>query len=269
MKFVIVNRKSLDMEGKIDPKISLVGAGPGSADLITVRGMKALESADVVMYDALVGEELLAQIRPSALSIYVGKRCGKHSRGQEDINKLLVECAMNYGHVVRLKGGDPFVFGRATEEIAYAESFGIPVTVVPGVTSVISVPANQGIPLTARGVSSSFWVMTATKRDGSFSEDLIFAARSRATMVVLMGIRKLDKIVDEVVKYRGAMTPMAVIQNGTLPNETFTVTTLGEAEGLIDRIDKELPGIIVIGDVVAEHPSFFQEEVQRVLYSNF
>ncbi|SHJ00381.1 uroporphyrinogen-III C-methyltransferase [Pseudozobellia thermophila] len=256
------------MKGRKESRITLVGAGPGCEDLITVRGLRALRSADVVLYDALVGKKLLEEVSESAQSIYVGKRCGKHSYGQDDINRLLVECAMNYGHVVRLKGGDPFVFGRATEEITYAESFGIPVTVVPGVTSAISVPASQGIPVTARGVSSSFWVMTATKRDGTFSEDLMFAARSQATMVILMGMRKLDAIVGEVLKYRGPATPMALIQNGTLPNESCVLTTLGKVPDCVNRIDTGLPGIIVIGDVVAEHPSFFQEEVQRVLYSN-
>ena len=247
-------------------KVSLVGAGPGSEDLITVAGLKALQGADVVLYDALISKELLLESNNSALQIYVGKRCNEHSFAQDDINLLIVEHAFKYGHVVRLKGGDPFVFGRAHEEIAYVESFGIPVTIVPGVSSAIAVPSSQGIPMTQRGVSSSFWVMTATKRDGSFSEDLKFAAQSSATMVILMGVRKLIDIVDEVSKYRGLSMPIAIIQNGTMENESCVLSTLGGVSALVSDLDVSQPGIIVIGDVVAEHPSFFEEEVQRVLY---
>lgn len=249
-------------------QVTLVGAGPGDKDLITIKGLKVLQKADVVLYDALVTEELLNEIDPSVPKIYVGKRCGKHSFLQEDINRLLVENAFQYGHAVRLKGGDPFVFGRANEEIDYVESFGIPVSVIPGISSAIAVPGSQGIPMTQRGISSSFWVMTATKKDGSFSNDLKFAAQSSTTMVILMGVRKLQEIVAEVLNYRGALTPFAVIQNGTLSNESFSVGTLGTLSSVERKINTLAPGIIVIGDVVASHPAFFEEEVQRVLYSN-
>jgi uroporphyrin-III C-methyltransferase len=255
------------MKLEIKPKVSLVGAGPGSEDLITIRGLRVLKSASVILYDALVSEELLGQVDESIPRIYVGKRCSKHSFTQDDINILIVENAYKYGHVVRLKGGDPFVFGRAHEEIDYVESFGIPVSVVPGISSALAVPASQGIPMTRRGVSTSFWVMTATIRDGSFSEDLKHASQSSATMVILMGVRKLASIILEVSKYRGSMTPFAVIQNGTMKNESCIVSTLGEIKNTITTIYTSKPGIIVIGDVVAEHPSFFEEEVQRVLHS--
>lgn len=252
-----------------EPKVSLVGAGPGSEDLITVRGLRVLIAADVVLYDALVSKELLQQVDASTPKIYVGKRCGQHSFTQDDINKSIVGNAYKYGHVVRLKGGDPFVFGRAHEEIGYIESFGIPVSVVPGVSSALAVPSGQGIPMTQRGVSSSFWVMTATKRDGSFSEDLRFASQSSATMVILMGVRKLTDIIDEVSKYRGSMMPVAVIQNGTMKNESCVVSTLGEIEKAIAEVNISNPGIIVIGEVVAQHPLFFEEEVRRVLHSAY
>ena len=249
-----------------EPKVTLVGAGPGSEDLITVRGLKALQSADVVLHDALISSELLSQVDAAVPKIYVGKRCSQHSYTQDDINVLLVEKAFEYGHAVRLKGGDPFVFGRANEEIDYVESFGIPVKIVPGVSSAIAVPSSQGIPMTKRGVSSSFWVMTATKRDGTFSEDLKHAAQSSATMVILMGLRKLVEISVEVNRYRGSMTPIAIIQNGTMKKESCTVTTLNGVENAATSLDFSKPGIIVIGDVVADHPSFFEEEVQRVLH---
>lgn len=257
----------IGMESKNNPQVTLVGAGPGSEDLITIRGFKALQSADAILYDALISDGLLSQLDASIPKIYVGKRCSEHSFTQEDINMLIVENAFRYGHVVRLKGGDPFVFGRASEEIEYVESFGIPVTIVPGVSSALAVPSSQGIPMTRRGISSSFWVMTATKKDSSFSEDLKFASRSSTTMVILMGIRKLGEIITEVSKYRGSLTPIAVIQNGTLKNETCHLATLGSTSRLLENLDISLPGIIVIGDVVAEHPSFFEEEVQRVLHS--
>lgn len=250
------------------PKVSLVGAGPGSEDLITVRGLRVLKAADVILYDALVSKELLTQVDADVPKIYVGKRCGEHSFKQGDINTLIVESAFQYGHAVRLKGGDPFVFGRANEEIEHIESFGIPVSIVPGISSALAVPSSQGIPMTQRGVSSSFWVMTATKRDGSFSEDLKFASQSAATMVILMGVRKLMSIVQEVCKYRGSFTPIAVIQNGTMKNESCTVSTLSGIQNVLVHIDTSKPGIIVIGEVAAQHPSFFDEEIQRVLHSS-
>lgn len=251
------------------PKVSLVGAGPGSEDLITVRGLRILQEANVILYDALVSKRLLSQVDDTILKIYVGKRCSQHSFTQDDINILIVENAFKYGHAVRLKGGDPFVFGRANEEIEYVESFGIPVSVVPGISSALAVPSSQGIPMTQRGISSSFWVMTATKRDGSFSEDLKHASQSSATMVILMGVRNLNEIVQEVSKYRGSTMPIAIIQNGTMKNESCVVSTLDSIQALISQVDISKPGIIVIGEVVAQHPSFFEDEVQRLIQSSF
>ncbi len=252
---------------KKSPKVSLVGAGPGSKDLITVRGLATLKKADVVLYDALIAPDLLKELPEETPRIYVGKRCGMHYAKQDEINELLVSNAFRYGHVVRLKGGDPFVFGRASEEIAYVESFGIPVTVVPGVSSAIAVPSSQGIPLTKRDVCSSFWVLTATKKDGAFSEDLVLAAKSSATMVILMGVRKFVDLCEEFKKYRGGLTPVALVQNGTLSNESCKVGTLNKASELYESVDTSAPGIIIIGHVVLEHPSFFEEEIQRVLHS--
>lgn len=255
------------MSATISPRVTLVGAGPGSSDLITRRGFSALQSADVILYDALISKELLQEIDTSIPKIYVGKRCNAHSLVQEDINTLIVEKANEYGHVVRLKGGDPFVFGRASEEIEYAKNFGIPVTVVPGITSAVAVPESQGIPVTKRGVSSSFWVMTATKKDGSFSDDLVLAAQSSATMVILMGVRKFVEIADTIAQFRGSYTPVALIQNGTLENESCVLGTLGEASEKYVSVDPTQPGIIVVGNVVSEHPAFFEEERQRVLHT--
>ncbi|WP_422082842.1 uroporphyrinogen-III C-methyltransferase [Ulvibacterium sp.] len=255
------------IQSQNSPKVTLVGAGPGAKDLITIRGSRVLQSANAILYDALVNIDLLYGISDDIPKVYVGKRYGKHYAKQEEINRLLVEYAFAYGHVVRLKGGDPFVFGRASEEIAHVESFGIPVEVVPGVSSAISVPSGQGIPLTKRVAASSFWVMTATKRDGSFSEDLILASQSSATMVILMGVRKFVEIAREITRYRGESTPVALIQNGTLENESCLIGTLGNVETMFQNIDISKPGIIVVGSVVLEHPFFFEDEVHRVLHS--
>ncbi|NJB36514.1 uroporphyrinogen-III C-methyltransferase [Croceivirga sp. JEA036] len=250
-----------------EARISLVGAGPGAEDLITVRGLRTLQDADVVLYDALVSEKLLAKIPAGIKKIYVGKRCGQHSLNQQEINTLLVESAFTYGHAVRLKGGDPYVFGRATEEIAYANTFGIPVTVVPGVSSVTAVAASQGIPITKRGVSSSFWVVTATTRDGSFSKDLSLAAQSSATLIILMGIRKMKALSEVLLQHKSPGTPFAILQNGTLENESCTMGTLGTMAEVSNTIDVTQPGILIIGDVVAEHNFFFEDDIQRVLDS--
>src|ERR1700749_614286 len=149
--------------GKIvEPRITLVGAGPGDAELITLKGVKALQTADVVLYDALVNEELLEFAPATATKVYVGKRSGDHSYSQDAVNKLMVDYAINFGHVVRLKGGDPFVFGRGFEELEFAASYNIPASVIPGISSSIAVAELKNIPVTHRGLSESFWVITGT-----------------------------------------------------------------------------------------------------------
>ena len=160
-----------------EPRITLVGAGPGDAELITVKGIKALQTADVVLYDALVNEELLEFAPEKAVKVYVGKRSGDHSYSQDAVNRLMIDYALNYGHVVRLKGGDPFVFGRGSEELDFAASYSIPAQVIPGISSSIGVPALQHIPVTHRGLSESFWVVTGTTSSGALSNDIYDAAR--------------------------------------------------------------------------------------------
>src|SRR5688572_4538399 len=176
------------------PKVTLVGAGPGDPDLITVKGVNAIKSADIVLYDALVSPEILNLVPRGVPSLCVGKRAGAHSHKQEEINDLIVEFAYLYGHVVRLKGGDPFVFGRGSEEIEYAEAHGVSASVVPGISSALAVPASLNIPVTARGISESFWVVTGTTRSGEISRDIALAAQSSATVVILMGLNKIRDI---------------------------------------------------------------------------
>lgn len=230
-------------------KLTLVGAGPGDVDLISVKGIKALEAADVVLYDALVNPKLL-DYATKAIKIFVGKRAGDHYKSQDEINELIIENAYEHGHVVRLKGGDPLVFGRGQEEIIAASAHDIPIAVVPGISSVTSAPSSIGIPITRRGVSDSFWVITGTTQSNSLSKDLNLAAQSSATVMVLMGLRKLSLIVQLFSMYRDADEPVAIVQNATCENQKHVVGTLSDIEELVEKNKIGTPGIIMIGEVI-------------------
>lgn len=239
---------------KKQAKITLVGAGPGDPELMTVKGLRAVQKADVILYDALVNRAILEEAPTDALKIYVGKRANNHRYTQEEINLILVQYAFSHGHVVRLKGGDSFVFGRGHEEITYADAFGIETVIVPGISSCISVPELQGVPVTRRGVNESFWVLTATTKNGCLSKDIKIAAQSSATVVILMGMRKLRQIREIFLRHGKADVPVMVVQNGSLPNESVV---LGTVQEIADRVENQglgSPGIIVIGEVVALHP---------------
>jgi len=231
----------------------LVGAGPGSFDLITLRGLNALRSADVILFDALVEPDFLDHIKPEAIVHDVGKRKGANGKSQEDINVLILEMALKHGHVVRLKGGDPFVFGRGMEEWQHLAQFGIEVEYIPGVSSCISVPGLAGIPVTHRGSSESFWVITGTTRDGSLSPDVRLAAQTKATVVILMGVSKLSEIV-EIFKANGHHDlPVAIIQNGSLPFSKCVVGTVKNIKDKTSKIGIESPAVIVLGSVVKQY----------------
>lgn len=233
------------------PKLILVGAGPGNPELITLKGLKAIRSAKVILFDALVSEELLDYAPASCIKKYVGKRYGEASLPQEEINRLIIEYALEYGEVVRLKGGDPFVFGRATEEIDFAESFGMETEIIPGLSSVTAVPAAAKIALTQRGVSRGFRVITATTSDEQLSENILCAAKCNETVVVLMGMNKL-KVIAEVFSANGKdKLPVAVIQSGTTRSEKII---LGRIDNIVSKVNEAQagsPGIIVIGETVA------------------
>ncbi|HEY0029703.1 MAG TPA: uroporphyrinogen-III C-methyltransferase [Bacteroidia bacterium] len=238
------------------PRLTLVGAGPGDIDLITIKGLEAIADADVILYDALVNPALLNYAPTNAKKIYVGKRNNNHAYTQEQINSLIIDSAYTYGHVVRLKGGDPFVFGRGYEELAHAQLFNIETTVVPGISSSIAVPELQGIPVTNRGTSESFWVITGTTSKGQLSADVKLAAQSTATVVILMGLNKLHEIADVFKAYGKQDTAIAIIQNGSLPDERIALGTIDTIEE-IAKIEKvQAPAVIVIGDVVKLHASF-------------
>lgn len=235
-----------------NPKLTVVGAGPGDVDLITLKAIKAIESADVILYDALINKDLLKYATTDVELIFVGKRKGCYRYLQEQINELIVERAKSKGHVVRLKGGDPFIFGRGAEEIDYARKFGLETQVVPGITSAIAVPAYRGIPLTKRGVSESFWVITATTKQHKLSNDILLAAKSTATVVVLMGMHKLQEIVDVFLNEGKGEIPVAIIQEGTTENEKFGEGVVRNICQVVEEEKLSSPAIIVIGEVVKE-----------------
>jgi uroporphyrin-III C-methyltransferase len=244
------------MSNNKTPKITLVGAGPGDLELITLKGLNALKQADVVLYDALVNPELLSFAPKHALKIYVGKRNHQHAYTQEQINSLIVDMAYTHGHVVRLKGGDSFVFGRGQEELNYATTFNIQTSVVPGVSSSISVPALAGIPVTHRGASESFWVITGTTRNNQLSQDLSLAAKTNATIVILMGLSKLKEIAEIFTTEGKADTAIALIQDGSLPTQKVAVGTINTIVNIAECNQIKAPAVIVIGEVVKQHQQF-------------
>jgi uroporphyrin-III C-methyltransferase len=238
------------------PILILVGAGPGDPDLISIKGAKALSKADVVLYDTLSHPALLEYAPAGAEKIYVGKKAGSCQNSQGKINRLIVEKARQENCVVRLKGGDPFVFGRGHEELDYARRHGIPVEIVPGISSCTSIGELQAIPLTKRGINESFWVTTGVTQKGGVSEDIKMAAKTTATIAILMGMRNLPKITEIFKNNERRETPVAVIQQGSLPEEKIA---LGTVDTIVKKVNKQgltNPALILIGEVVRLHPDF-------------
>ncbi len=232
------------------PYLYLVGAGPGDPELITMKAIRIIRSANAVLYDALASEELLEFTSPGCKKLFVGKKFGCHALSQEEINLHIVNYCNNYGKVVRLKGGDPFVFGRAQEEIDTARKFGIPWEVIPGISSSIAVPALQGIPLTCRGINESFMVTTGTTKSGEVSQDIRHAARSSATVVILMAMSKLEQIMDIFKEEGRSETPVAIIQNGSRPDEKTLFGKVNDIALKNEFYQLSNPAIIVVGEVV-------------------
>ena len=243
------------------PRLTVVGAGPGDIELITLKAIKALEDADVVLYDALV-ETALLDYAPNAEHIYVGKRKGCYAYQQDQINELIVSRAKTFGHVVRLKGGDPMVFGRGAEEMEYASRFGLYTQMVPGISSCIAVPASQHIPVTKRAMAESFWVITATTRNHQISDDIYLAAKSNATIVILMGMSKLQNIVEIFQNEGKGDLPVAIIQNGTRADENVGVGKIANITKIVARKNIKNPAIIIIGEVVKQRKKMLRLEKQ-------
>ena len=224
--------------------VYLVGAGPGDPDLITLKAVKILKNADVVIYDRLANDEILKYAENANL-IYVGKKAGEHYKTQDEINQILIDEAKNYERVVRLKGGDPFVFGRGGEEILALLKENIPVETVPGVTSAVGVPTSIGLPVTHRGVATSLTIVTGHE-DPTKSEKQVKWDFKADTIIILMGVGRLEDNTRELMKYRDPKTPVCVIENGTMPNERIITGTLEN----ITRKDVKSPALVIVGRVV-------------------
>jgi uroporphyrinogen III methyltransferase/synthase len=234
--------------------VALVGAGPGDPGLLTLRGRRLLRQADVIVYDRLVDPRLLALAPPEALRIFAGKRCGTHTLDQEAINALLVAHARRGRRVVRLKGGDPFVFGRGGEEAEALADAGIPFQVVPGVSAAIAVPAYAGIPVSHRGLASSVAVVTGHDGCGKKAPRVDWARLATAvdTLVVLMGLASLPGIVEALLAAgRAPTTPVALLHAGTTRAQRTVTGTLADIVGRAQKAALEPPVTIVIGDVVS------------------
>jgi uroporphyrin-III C-methyltransferase len=241
----------------------LVGAGPGDPDLITLKAIKTLQFADVIIYDALANPSLLDYAKPGCIKQFAGKRMGCHYLSQQEINDLIVEYGRKYRNIVRLKGGDPFVFGRAQEEIDAGRNAGMLVHIVPGISSCIAAPSSQMIPLTSRGINESFWVTTGTTKGGEISPDIQLAARSSATVIVLMAMSKLEELM-EIFKSAGkSETPVAIIQDATTAKEKIVKGKVKDIFFKAMYQGLSNPAVIVIGDVVNLHPSFIRRRIQN------
>jgi uroporphyrinogen III methyltransferase/synthase len=234
------------MRGKRRGKVYLVGAGPGDPELITVKGMKLIQQADAIVYDFLIDERLLSFARKDAELICAGKSSSRHTMKQEEINRLLAEKAKEHSIVVRLKNGDPFVFGRGAEEAASLAEQGIPFEVVSGVSSAIAVPASAGVPLTHRDYASSVAIITGHRRD---DEELMIA--NADTLVFLMPVANLERIAEKLLEQgRSPETPCALIEKGTLPGQKVVQGNLANIFNDSKAQDIKAPAVFVVGEVV-------------------
>lgn len=233
-------------------RVSLIGAGPGAEDLITVRGLRQLENADCVFYDALVSPTLLSYANPNAQLVPVGKRCGKLSTAQHFINKQLVEAANKYQHVVRLKGGDPMVFGRADEEITALKEAGHQVEVVPGITAALAAASSLQASLTLRGVARSVSFITPSVGASETAATDLFAGHNQGTMAIYMGLRQAGPWAQQLLDAgKAANTPVILCESVSTPNERFTPLCLSELPGFSKANLTDGPCLILLGEALA------------------
>ena len=231
-------------------KVYLTGAGPGDIDLMTIKALKVVQKADVIIYDRLANSEILNEAKENAVLIYVGKEKDNHRVPQEQINELIYQNALKYETVVRLKGGDPFVFGRGGEEALYLKQRDVAFEIIPGVTSAISVPAYAGIPITHRGVTPSFRVVTGHRKSSDNIADINWDSFIEdETIVFLMGLHNIELIVTKLLEVGKCKDyPCAIISNGTTQNQKTIVGTL---ENIIEKSKEAVsPAIIIVGEVV-------------------
>jgi uroporphyrin-III C-methyltransferase len=247
---MIMGRNTAAFEGGfVQGKVYIVGAGPGDPRLITVHGIECLKVADVVVYDRLVDPQLLNEAPTQAERIYVGKVTGHHSWPQEQINELLLKHASFGKIVVRLKGGDPFIFGRGGEEAAFLNDRGIAYEIIPGVSSALAAPAIAGIPLTHRGVSNSFAIATGHPCAPGSEVDFLSLYKAAGALVVLMGVGRRCEIARSLIEGQvDPATPVAIIEQGSLSEQRVTITCLKDIR--LEGGDIKPPAVIVIGNVV-------------------
>lgn len=231
--------------------VSLVGAGPGDPDLLTVRAVRALERADYVIYDRLVAPSILALLKPTTLREYAGKYVGQRGE-QHAISDRLVALASRYRHVVRLKGGDPFIFGRGGEEALALQAAAVPYEIIPGVTAAVGCAAYAGIPLTQRGLAQQVTLVTAHRARGEGAPAWASLAGAGHTVVFYMGVGEIRAIQHEMIAHgRAPGTPVALIENGCTPAQRVFTGTLAEMAALAARVVLTAPALIVIGEVTA------------------
>jgi uroporphyrin-III C-methyltransferase/precorrin-2 dehydrogenase/sirohydrochlorin ferrochelatase len=232
-------------------EVYLVGAGPGDPDLLTFRALRLMQQADVVVYDNLVSKPIVDMTRRDADRIFVGKKRNDHTLRQEEINELLVRLAKEGKRVLRLKGGDPFIFGRGGEEIETLAAEGIPFQVVPGITAASGVSSYAGIPLTHRDYAQACIFVTGHLKDGTMNLDWPALARPKQTVVVYMGLHGLDKLCAELIKHgMPEDKPIAIVQQGTTQNQRVFTGTLATLPGIAEREQPQAPTLIIVGDVV-------------------
>lgn len=235
-------------KSEITPELVVLGAGPGDPELLTVKGYKLLQQADAILYDNLANKQLLDLAKESCDKIYVGKQPYGEFTSQENIHELIKHYAFTKGKVIRLKGGDPFIFGRGFEEILFARSLGIKTQFVPGITT-MQAAGFYDIPLTHRAISEGIWIVTGTKKDGTLSADLRLAMQSNATVVVYMGMKQLPVIAQTYIDEGRGETPAAVIQHASLPNHKWIKGHIKEMPALAAERQLTYPSIIIIGPV--------------------
>lgn len=235
-------------------KVWLVGAGPGDPDLLTLKAVRLIAAADAIVYDHLVGEGVRALFPASARQIYVGKKAAKHTLKQDEINRLLVDIAREGLAVVRLKGGDPFIFGRGGEELEILHAAGIPFEVVPGVTAAAGCAAYAGFPLTHRDHAQSVTFVTGHLKDHTIDLDWPALARPGQTVVFYMGVGGAPEICRQMIAHgRPPETPVAIIRRGTLPDQQTLLATLASLPSRIAESAIKPPALIVVGTVVGLH----------------
>lgn len=232
------------------PELIVMGAGPGDPELITVKGYKVLQQAKVVLYDNLANKELLDLTPADCEHIYVGKQPYGDYTPQEQIHELIKHFAFTKGNVVRLKGGDPFIFGRGFEEVLFARENGIRTSFIPGITS-MQASGLEDIPLTHRAVSESVWMVTGTKKDGRLSADLQLAIQSKATVVIYMGMKKLQEIAQTYIDSGNGDLPAAIIQHASMPNQKSAKGLVKDLPAIAESKQLTYPAIIIIGVVTS------------------